>query len=181
MRCAAHRRSFVARAATSVASVAALALPLCSATVASADPLPDSATTTVFQIPVRFVVGCVGSTFPCWNLPPVTTVSPSATTGAPGVVTFAMERAADWAYCVDMTVSWRNLNTGAAGTTALRIAERDYTQPVAPEDWCRYAPTTVFTGSGTVAAIADVDTVVPYGMYGYKVSVNPGLGTLQVP
>jgi hypothetical protein len=84
-------------------------------------------------------------------------------------------------YCVDVTVNWRNLNTGAAGTTALRIVERDYTRPIAPEDWCRYAPATAVIGSGTVAAIADVATVVPYGLWGYKMLVNPGLGNFEVP
>lgn len=176
MRCAAIFRSSVAWA------VAILVLPLGSSAAATANPPPSPATTTtVFQVPVRFVVGCLGSTFPCWSLPPLTTVSPSATTGLPGVVTFATERAANWTYCVDVTVNWRNLSTGAAGTTALRIVERDYTRPITPEDWCRYAPETAVTGSGTVAAIADVDTVVPYGLWGYKTLVNPGIGTFQVP
>lgn len=178
MRRTAIRRSAVARIA---ASVAALALPLCASAAATANPPPVPATTTVFQVPVRFLVGCVGSTFPCWNLPPLTTVTPSATTGVSGEVTFATERAPDWTYCFDMAVNWRNLTTGAAGTTTLRIVERDYTRDPAPEDWCRYAPATAVTGSGTVAAIAAVDTVVPYGMWGYKILVNPGLGTFQVP
>ncbi|SDE27876.1 hypothetical protein [Rhodococcus tukisamuensis] len=180
MRPAAIHRSFVARAA---ASVAVVALPLCSTAAAAANPPPvPAATTTVFQVPVRFVTGCSLELLECWGLPPVTTVSPSATTGVLGVVTFATERAANWAYCVDMTVNWRNLNTGAAGTTALRIVERDYTRDPAPEDWCRYAPATAVTGSGTVAAIADVGAIAPYGMYGgCQVPVNPGLGTFQVP
>ncbi|WP_257890569.1 hypothetical protein [Rhodococcus sp. USK10] len=161
--------------------MAILALPLGSTAAARANPPPSAATSTVFQVPVRFVVGCLGSTFPCWNLPPLMTMSPSATAGVPGVVTFATERAADWTYCVDVTVNWWNLSTGAAGTTALRIAERDYTRPIAPEDWCRYAPATAVTGSGTVVAIADVETVVPYGLWGYKMLVSPGLGTFQVP
>lgn len=173
------RRSFVARVA---ASATALALPLCASAVATANPPPVPTTTTAFQVPVRFVVGCVGSTFPCWTLPPLMTVTPSATTtGAPGVVIFATERAPDWAYCVDMTVNWRNMTTGAAGTTTLRMVERDYTRDPGPEDWCRYAPATAVTGGGTVAAIAAVDTAVPYGMWGYKFLANPGLGTVQVP
>ncbi|WP_312033778.1 MULTISPECIES: hypothetical protein [unclassified Rhodococcus (in: high G+C Gram-positive bacteria)] len=161
--------------------MAILVLPLCSAAVATANPPPSQATTTVFQVPVRFVVGCLGSTFPCWNLPPVTTVSPSATMGPPGVVTFATEPAANWAYCVDVMVNWRNLSTGVVGTAALQIVERDYTRPIAPEDWCRYAPATAITGRGTVVAVADVDTVVPYGLWGYKMLVHPGLGNFEVP
>ncbi|MFC4603627.1 hypothetical protein [Rhodococcus kronopolitis] len=158
--------------------MAALTLPLCAAAAATANPPP---TPTAFQVPMRFVVGCAFSMFPCWNLPTQTTVTPTAAPGAPGVVTFAAERAAPWSYCFDMTVNWRNLTTGTAGTTTLRIVERDYTRDPGPEDWCRYAPATAVTGGGTVAAIAAVDTVVPYGMWGYKFLVNPGLGTVQVP
>ncbi|SDC69980.1 hypothetical protein [Rhodococcus tukisamuensis] len=170
------RRSFVARVA---ASVAALALPLCASAAATANP--PRPPTTAFQVPVRFLAGCVGSMFPCWTLPTQTTVTPTATPGVPGEVIFAAQRAAPWAYCSDMTVNWRNLTTGAAGTTTLRIVARDYTRNPGPEDWCRYAPATAVTGGGTVAATAAVDTVVPYGMWGYKIQVNPGLGTLQVP
>ncbi|MFD4294005.1 hypothetical protein ACFWPA_15995 [Rhodococcus sp. NPDC058505] len=179
MRRVAVHRSFLARAA---ASAAVLAIPLGSSAAATAGPPPEAApATTVFQVPIRFLTGCVGSMFPCFTLPPPTTVIPTATPGGSGVVTFAAEPAADWSYCYDMTVHWRNLTTGAAGSTTLRLVERDYTRDPEPGDWCRYAPATASTGSGTVAALADVATVVPYGPWGYKILVNPGAGTLQVP
>ncbi|MFC0450622.1 hypothetical protein [Rhodococcus jostii] len=55
MRRAAIRRSFVAWAA---ASVAVLAVPLCSSATAMANtPTVPAATTTAFQVPVRFVAG----------------------------------------------------------------------------------------------------------------------------
>ncbi len=156
MRRAAIRRSFVAWAA---ASVAVLAIPLCSsATVMAKTPPVPAATTTAFQVPVRFVAGCLLLTvLACDYPPPLSTVTPSATTGASGVVTFAAERSAtNSTYCVAVWVNWRNLTTGVAGTTTLRLVESDHSRPTAPEDRCRYAPATVVTGSGTIAAVAAV-------------------------
>ena len=179
MRRAAIRRPFVAWAA---ASVAVLAIPLCSSATATAKAPPvPVATTTAFQVPVRFVAGCLLlTTLACDYPPPLSTVTPSATTGASGVVTFAAERSAtNSSYCVAVSVKWRNLTTGVAGTTALRLAEPEHSRPTAPENRCRYAPTTVVTGSGTIAAVADVGAYPPVD--GYQILVNPGLGTFPVP
>jgi len=179
VRRAAIRRSFVAWAA---ASVAVLAIPLFSSATAMADPPPvPAATTTAFQVPVRFVAGCLLlTTLACDYPPPLSTVTPSATTGASGVVTFAAERSATTArYCVAVSVNWRNLTTGVAGSTALRLVEPDHSRPTAPEDRCRYAPATVVTGSGTIAALADVGAHPPAD--GYQILVHPGLGTFPVP
>ncbi|MFF2110267.1 hypothetical protein [Rhodococcus koreensis] len=76
-------------------------------------------------------------------------------------------------------MSWRNLTTGVAGTTALRLAERDRGGPTGPEDRCRYAAATVVTGSGTIVAVADVGAHPPVD--GYQVLVHPGLGSFPVP
>ncbi|MFE5699504.1 hypothetical protein [Rhodococcus koreensis] len=179
MRHAAIRRSFVARAA---ASVAVLAIPLCSSATAMADTPPvPAATTTAFQVPVRFVAGCLLLTvLACDYPPPLSTVTPSATTGVSGVVTFAAERSATTSrYCIAVSVSWWNLTTGVAGTTALRLAERDRGGHTGPGDRCRYAPATVVTGSGTIVAVADVGAHPPVD--GYQVLVHPGLGTFPVP
>ncbi|MDV7246711.1 hypothetical protein R4255_30580 [Rhodococcus oxybenzonivorans] len=179
MCCAAIRRSFVAWAA---ASVAALAIPLCSSATVMADTPPvPAATTTAFQVPVRFVAGCLLLTvLACDYPPPLSTVTPSATTGASGVVTFAAERSATTSrYCVPVSVNWRNLTTGVAGTTALRLVERDRSGPTGPGDRCRYAPAAVVTGSGTIAAVADVGAPPPVD--GYQILVHPGFGAFPVP
>ncbi|WP_370179740.1 hypothetical protein [Rhodococcus wratislaviensis] len=179
MRRAGIRRSFVAWAA---ASVAVLAIPICSSVTAMADTPPvPAATTTAFQVPVRFVAGCLLLTvLACDYPPPLSTVTPSATTGASGVVAFAVERSATTSrYCVAVSVNWRNLTTGVAGTIALQLVERDPSGPTAPGDWCRYAPATVVTGSGMIAAVADVGAYPPVD--GYQILVHPGLGTFPVP
>ena len=179
MRRATLRRSFVARAA---ASVTVLALLLCSPATATASPPPiPAATTTAFQVPVRFVAGCLLLTvLACDYPPPLSTVTPSATTGAPGVVTFGAERSAtNSTYCITVVVNWRNLTTGAASTTTLRVLPLDPSRPTAPEDRCRYAPATVVTGSGTIAVVADVGAHPPAD--GYQILINPGLGTFPVP
>ncbi|KPH21405.1 hypothetical protein G9U53_31390 [Rhodococcus sp. D-46] len=179
MRRAVLRRSFVARTA---ASVAVLALPLCSSATAAANPPPAPAeTTTEFQVPVRFVAGCLLLTVLACDYPlPLSTVTPSATTGAPGDVTFRAERSpSNSTYCIIVVVNWRNLTTGVAGTTMLQRVEPDYSRLVAPEDWCRYVPATAVTGSGTIAAVADLGA---YALAdGYQILVNPGLGTVPVP
>ncbi|WP_009475331.1 hypothetical protein [Rhodococcus sp. JVH1] len=176
---AAIRRSFVAWAA---ALMAVLAIPLCSSATAIADTPPvPAATTTAFQVPVRFVAGCLLLTvLACDYPPPLSTVTPSATTGTSGMVTFAAERSTTTStYCVAVSVNWRNLTTGVAGTTALGLVGPDYSPPTAPEDRCRYAPATVITGSGTIAAVADVGAHPPVD--GYQILVHPGLGTFPVP
>ncbi|MCJ0905241.1 hypothetical protein [Rhodococcus sp. ARC_M6] len=179
MRRAAIRRSFVAQAA---ASVVLLAIPLCSSATAIAGPPPiETSTITAFQVPVRFVAGCLLLTaLACDYPPPLSTVTPSATTGAAGVVTFAAQRSAtNSTYCVAVSVNWRNLTTGDAGTTTLPVVRPDHSRPAAPEDWCRYAPATVATGSGTIAAVADIGAYPPAD--GYQILINPGLGTFPVP
>ncbi|MFG1783858.1 hypothetical protein ACGFIU_15595 [Rhodococcus oryzae] len=179
MRRAAIHRSVVARAA---ASVAVFAVPLCTSAAVTANPPPaPAAATTVFQVPVRFVEGCLSNVLVCWYLPSLTTLAPTATPGASGAVTFATEPS-PWAQtCPDVSVTWRNLNTGAAGTTALRRVEPAYAPPMAPEDRCRHAAATALTGSGTIAATADVGAFArgnPAGV-GYRLVVNPGIGTFQ--
>ena len=77
-----------------------------------------------------------------------------------------------------MSVNWRNLTTGVAGTTALGLVERDPSGPTAPGDRCRYAPATVVTGSGTIAVVADGGALPPAD--GYQVLVHPGFGTFPV-
>ena len=179
MRRVAIRRLFVAWAA---ASLAALTIPLCSSASAVADTPPvPAATTTVFQVPVRFVAGCLLMTvLACDYPPPLSTVTPSATTGASGVVSFAAERSATAArYCVAVSVNWRNLTTGVTGTTALGLVERDRSGPTGPGDRCRYAPATVVTGGGMIAAVADVGAGPPTD--GYQILVHPGFGTFAVP
>lgn len=180
MRSAAIHRSFVARAA---ASVAVLAVPLCTSTAATANPPPvPAASTTVFQVPVRFVEGCLSTVFACWGLPSLTTLTPTATPDASGAVTFATEPSPWASTCPDVSVSWRNLNTGAAGTTALRRVEPGYDPPIAPQDRCRHAPATALTGSGTITATADVGAFTRGGSagVGYRLVVTPGIGTFQV-
>ncbi|MGF7121216.1 MULTISPECIES: hypothetical protein [unclassified Rhodococcus (in: high G+C Gram-positive bacteria)] len=81
--------------------------------------------------------------------------------------------------CPDVSVRWLNLTTGATGTTALRRTPVDYSRPVAADEWCRYTPATAVTGSGTLTATADTDSVVAPG--GFQVQVNPGFGTISVP
>ena len=180
MRRAAIHRSFVARAA---ASVAVLAVPLCPSAAATANPPPvPAASTTAFQVPVRFVEGCLSNVFACWGLPSLTTLTPTATPGASGAVTFATEPSPWASTCPDVTVSWRNLNTGAVGTAALRRVEPGYAPPIAPEDRCRHAPAAAITGSGTITATADVGAFTrggPAGV-GYRLVVTPGIGTFQV-
>lgn len=178
MRRAAPSRSFVALAA---ASVAVLAIPLYSSATAAASPPPvPSEMATAFQVPVRFVAGCRSNLFMCWSPPPLSSVTPTATPGEPGMVTFGAEYpTSTWANifgCLDVSVNWRNLTTGAIGTTAIRNAA-DYSRP-APEDRCRYNPASAVTGSGTIVAIADVGAAPRADLY--QILVNPSLGTFEV-
>ncbi|MDH6680034.1 hypothetical protein M2284_004259 [Rhodococcus sp. LBL1] len=183
MRRGASRRSLAALFAAAV--TVPFALLLSSSAEATASPPPDTAgATTVFQVPARFVAGCTFSVMECWGLPPLTTVVPSVTPSAPGMATFAAESAARVSAgsleCVDVWVHWRNLTTGATGTTALRRVAVDYTQPLPPNPWCRYTPETADVGGGTVVATADV---VEFGAPpdAYRIVVNSGLGTFQIP
>lgn len=68
-------------------------------------------------------------------------------------------------------MNWRNLTSGAAGTTALL--------PIAPQGRCRNAPATAVTGSGTIFATADIGA--DHRVDVYQIQVTPGLGTFQVP
>ncbi|MFC7447313.1 hypothetical protein [Rhodococcus daqingensis] len=67
--------------------------------------------------------------------------------------------------CIDVSVNWRNLTTGAAGTAVLRAMQpNNLSRPIAPDEWCRYDPATVVAGSGTVASVAAVNArVFPHG------------------
>ena len=174
--------------AWTAASVAILAAPLGSSAAATANPPPVPATTTMFQAPVTFVSACSTVGFRCWVPYLLATVTPSATTGAPGMVTLAAEPSNTIAIttldCIDVSVNWRNLTTGATGTTVLR-AERpvDFSRPIAPDERCRYTPATVGTGSGTVVATADFNAHVlpPASDRWPQVPVNPGFGSFPVP
>ncbi|MFI6429125.1 hypothetical protein [Rhodococcus oryzae] len=186
MRDVASHRRFVAGA---VASVAVLALPLGSSAEAQADAPPMlTPATMVFQVPVTFVSACSTVGFSCWVPHQLVAVTPTATTGAPGVVTFAAGPPTTASIttldCIDVSVNWRNLTTGAAGTTVLRAIQRaDFSASIAPDEWCRYAPATVVAGSGTVASIADVSArVFPHGSGTWpQVPVSPGIGVFQLP
>lgn len=174
--------------AGTVASVAVLALPIGSAATATANPPPVPATTTVFQVPVTFVSACSTVGFLCWVPYRLAIVTPSATTEAPGVVTFTADPPTTKGMldCIDVSVNWRNVTTGAAGTTVLRaVTPVDFSRTIAPEDLCRYAPTTAATGSGTIAATADVNAsarIVPaWSGVWPQVPVGPGFGVFQVP
>lgn len=179
----ASRRSFAALVAAAVTVACALALS--SSADATANRAPDPAgVTTAFQVPIRFVAGCSFDVMECWGLPPLSTVIPSATPSSPTTVVFAAEQAARVSAgsmeCVDVWVHWRNLTTGAAGTTVLHRVEVDYTQPFPPDPWCRYMPEVADTGGGTVAAAADVVAFgAPPGAY--RTVVNAGFGTIQLP
>ncbi|WP_245709268.1 hypothetical protein [Rhodococcus tukisamuensis] len=80
--------------------------------------------------------------------------------------------------CLDVTVHWLNLTTGAAGTTALRRVPPDNSRRVPQDEWCRYVPSTAVTGSGTIAATADVGAVA---LWAYQILVTPGVGIIPVP
>lgn len=127
---------------------------------AAANPPPGPATsTTPFQIPATFLSGC-GVGFRCY-LPPLVTLTPTATTGTPGEVTFQLARPTTYQIdtydCIGMTMNWRNLTTGATGTTYVLRVPIDYSRST-PQDFCAYTPSTVETGSGIVTATADART-----------------------
>ncbi|MBT2272192.1 hypothetical protein [Rhodococcus qingshengii] len=119
-------------------------------------PASSMPSTTVFQIPITFFSGC-GVGFRCY-IPPVVPLFPTATTEPPGAVTFQLSRPTAYTIdtfdCIGVSVNWRNLTTGATGTAEVRRVPLDYSAPIAAEDWCRYTPATVFTGSGLVTATA---------------------------
>lgn len=145
---------------------------------ASANPPPGPpASTTAFQIPVTFLSGC-GVGFRCY-VPPLVSLTPSATTGPPGEVTFRLARPTTYVIdsydCIGVTVNWRNLTTGATGSAEVRRVPLDYRGPIAPEDWCRYTPATVYTGAGVVVATASSYRT------GDHVPVSPGAAVFQVP
>ncbi|SDD40847.1 hypothetical protein [Rhodococcus tukisamuensis] len=158
-------RSVVAGAIT---SAAALALAVGSSAPATADPPP--AATMEFQVPIRFVTWCTLAIYPCMTLQPAT-ITPSATTGTPGAVTFAAKPP----YCREVWVNWLNLTTGSVGTVLLRPVPPDYSRPYVPGEWCHYTPATAVTGSGTIAATADLAPAES------QVVITPGMGTFQVP
>ncbi|MFC4605334.1 hypothetical protein [Rhodococcus kronopolitis] len=173
MRNAAIRNSVIA---ATVASAAILTLPPGAAA---------AATTTDFQVPARYVAGCLSDVFVCFYLPPVTAVTPAATSGTPGTVTFTARQQGRTGSpdCLDVFVNWRNLTTGAVGTTALRAVTPRDSGP--PDEWCRYTPSTAVTDSGAVAATADIATAFHVGGYArrvdYQITANPGFGHFPVP
>ncbi|MHA4855133.1 hypothetical protein L1080_037365 [Rhodococcus sp. MSC1_016] len=81
-------------------------------------------------------------------------------------------------------MNWRNLSTGAAGTTVLEAVQPvDFSRPRTSDEWCRYTPETVATGGGTVVATADVNAHVlpPASDRWPQVPVSPGFGSISVP
>jgi hypothetical protein len=159
-----------------VASAAILA-PFLGSSATVADPPPGPATsTTAFQIPVTFPSGC-GVGFRCY-IPPLVPLTPSVTTGSPGEVTFQVARPTAYAIasfdCIGVSVNWRNLTTGATGNAEVRRVPIDYSRPIVPEDWCRYTPATVLTGSGTVVATASAGDAD-------HAPVSAGAAAFQVP
>jgi hypothetical protein len=174
--------------AWTVTSLAILAAPFGLSAPVAAEPPPTSATTTTFQAPVTFVSACSTVGFRCWVPYLLAVVTPSATTGAPGMVTFAAEPSTTIAIttldCIDVSVNWRNLTTGAAGTTVLHTVQPvDFSRPVGPGERCRYTPATVGTGSGMVIATADVNAHVlpPASDRWPQMPVTPGFGSFPVP
>jgi hypothetical protein len=167
MRCRAIRRRFTAGAVT---TAAVLALPFGAAAAANANPPAEASTITEFQVPIRHLTWCTLTVWVCQ--PQLTTVTPSATTGTPGEVTFAAQPP----YCIDVSVNWRNLTTGGAGTALLRPVPPDYSRPYTPGETCHYTPATAFTGAGTIATTADF---VDLG--DSQVLITPGVGVFTVP
>lgn len=183
LRTAIHRLLVVC---TAVAG-AVVALSVGAAASAAANTPPGPAATTVFPVPVTFVSACSTVGFRCWVPYQLAAVTPSATTGAPGAVTFTAEPSPTIATttldCIDVAVNWRNLTTGAVGTAVLRAVLADFSKPTTRSDWCRYTPATVDTGSGIVAATADVTASVkpPTSSMWPQVPVHAGLAVFQVP
>lgn len=171
------RRTTLHRLVVTGAVAAATTLtPLVTATGAPASPPVDpGAPATPFQIPATFLSGC-GVGFRCY-LPPLVPLTPTARVDAPGEVTFDLARPTTYPIdsydCIGMTVDWRNLTTGATGTTQIRRVPIDYSRP-APQDFCAYIPSTVVTGGGVVTATADARTPDHR-------PVSPGVVVLQVP
>ncbi|OQQ31008.1 hypothetical protein A6410_05080 [Prescottella equi] len=170
MRRAPCPRLAIVGAVSSVVALGALGAPA----IASADP---QVTTAEFSVPVGFAAACTLTVWVC--VPNLTTVTPSATTGAPGEVAFTAHVTLPGYSCPDLSVRWLNLATGTSGTTELRRVPVDYSRPVAADEWCRYAPVLATTGGGTLVATADAGSVVTPG--GFQVLVNPGFGTFNVP
>lgn len=170
------RRSWVAWAA---ALVAGFTFSLESTATGGADPPPPSVT-TIFPTSPMFVSGCF-SLLMC-TVPPVVTVTPSVTTGALGELTFSAKPSSTLLVrmdCVDVTVNWHNLSTDAAGSAVLRGVTADLSRPVTVEDRCRYIPVVVVTGSGAVAASADVGASADPNRFQY--SVAPGFVIVTAP
>lgn len=165
-------RPILAGAVASAVVLGALGTP---ATVsASGQPPP---TTTAFPVPAAFGTACTLTVWVC--LPNLTTITPSASTGASGEVTFSADVTLRGYSCPDLSVRWLNSATGATGTTTVQRTPVDYSRPVAADEWCRYTPALAVTGSGIVAAIADAGSVVSPG--GFQVLINPAFGTIHVP
>jgi len=179
MRCRPVHRLFAAGAV-------AFSTLLFGSSAAAAIPLPPPgpvASTTAFQVPVTFRSGC-GVGFRCY-VPTLAVITPQATADAPGLVTFTTGPPSTIAItsndCIDVTVNWQNLSSGDTGTTEIRRMPPDYSRPgpYAPDEWCRYTPTTVSTGGGIVAATADV--VASAQRTGDHVPVSSGFSIFKVP
>ncbi|CAM2966342.1 Lipoprotein [Prescottella defluvii] len=172
------------------AALAVVSLALSLGSAAGAQPNSPPPQTTLFQVPATFVSACSTVGFRCWVPNQIAAVTPSAATGEPGVVTFSAVPSATVATatlldCIDVAISWRNLTTGAVGEAvldALPYSDFSRRRP-APDEWCRYAPATAVTGSGTVVAVADVSRSVLPGESSLwpQVPIQAGFGAFPVP
>lgn len=182
MRCSAARRPLLGTAMV----LASLAIPLGSSGMATAAPAPAAP----FQVPVTFVSACSTVGFICWVPNKIAAVTPSSTVAAPGVVTFAAAPSPTVVTtysgldCIDVSIAWRNLTTGATGDAVLRAVTADgLGRRPTPDELCRYVPATAATGSGTVVASADVSQSVHLPQSGLwpQVQIHAGFGALEVP
>ncbi|MCA1005532.1 hypothetical protein LCL87_07380 [Rhodococcus hoagii] len=163
-----------------------MAIPLGSSGMATAAPVPPAP----FQVPVTFVSACSTVGFICWVPNKIAAVTPSSVVTAPGVVTFAAAPSATVVMpistldCIDVSIAWRNLATGATGDTVLRAQPTiEAGRPLTPDELCRYVPATAATGRGTVVASADVSNSVhpPRSDLWPQVQIHAGFGVLEVP
>ncbi|MFC4604352.1 hypothetical protein [Rhodococcus kronopolitis] len=174
---------------SAVVAIAALTLALGSPAAANANPPAPTAVMTAFQVPVTYVSYCSNAGFVCWVPYQVATVTPAATSSTPGVVTFSAAPSPmvnpTLADCIDVSINWRNLTTGAADDVVIQAVpwRGSGPYPTRPGELCRYVPATVTTGSGTVAATADVyASAHPATSSAWpQAPITVGVGLFQVP
>ncbi|MFC9786821.1 hypothetical protein [Rhodococcus sp. NPDC127528] len=162
--------SRIARAAATAA--AGIALTAAAGPSAVAAPAATPPATTTFQVPLVYLSDCF-FLFMC-GVPLTVTVTPTATAaGASGTVTFDVRQESLLNDCADTWIHWRNLATGATGTTRVPAASHYLG---AGRSSCVSAATEVTTGSGPVVATV----TAPPGGDPPLVTVNPGSGAFLV-